>query len=171
MLSSVSSSSWSWVKENVPINQFSFEELINRPRWWFSQGLWFFKNMGLLISSKILNAIHVIQIVCSFFSDMRSLHIYRTMRHIKTARSYHYTYYNSSNIWHQTTQRYSRRALVKYQGRFYLTKTWIVIFWITVKYQMDFYHATARAIKTGSMVHSTYLLLRPVITHMRIILK
>ena len=63
------------------------------------------------------------------------------------------------------------RALVKYQGRFYLTKTWIVIFWITVKYQMDFYHATARAIKTGSMVHSTYLLLRPVITHMRIILK
>ena len=36
---------------------------------------------------------------------------------------------------------------------------------------MDFYHATARAIKTGSMVHSTYLLLRPVITHMRIILK
>ena len=63
------------------------------------------------------------------------------------------------------------RALVKYQGRFNLTKTWIVIFWITVKYQMDFYHATARAIKTGSMVHSTYLLLRPVITHMRIILK
>ena len=54
---------------------------------------------------------------------------------------------------------------------FHLTKTWIVIFWITVKYQMDFYHATARAIKTGSMVHSTYLLLRPVITHMRIILK
>ena len=169
MLSSVSSSSWSWVKENVPINQFSFEELINRPRWWFSQGLWFFKNMGLLISSKILNAIHVIQIVCSFFSDMRSLHtivpwgisklLVLTITYIMILQTY--------GIKLLTDILCRKNIMVG----FHLTKTWIVIFWITVKYQMDFYHATARAIKTGSMVHSTYLLLRPVITHMRIILK